>query len=182
MRTYTIIPILVLACFFQACQNNSTAGEGALLSDGYISYLADGVPTIVHDSLGPGDPAWYYLYGSFHDSTLSFSATLSFSNGTHAQFTLVPLHDTGTYIFSNVSNGGAVRSSAEVYDFAKQADYTTDSLLNGEFHLTRFDTAHGRIAGTFEFTARRFNSSSESDTIRVENGVVFDFPISVIMN
>ena len=176
MRTYTFVPLFFLACMLQTCQPiiSTGGGQSELLSDGYISFVADGIPTIVHDSLIAGDPSMNLLYGSFGDSTLSLASG-------RTDFTIVPCRDTGIYHFSTWP-GDYQHSSAKVDDYAKKGSYVTDSSLEGEFHLTRLDTAHGRIAGTFQFTARRFNSTSESDTIRVENGVVFDFPITVRKN
>lgn len=184
MKIYGIILFLLFACFLQACQYNSTAGEGGLLSDGYISWTTDGVPFIVHDSITAGDPGENLLYGNYEDSTLSFNANLPydatshFANPPRAEFLLAHCRDTGIYVFSTNESDNE-HSFAEVYDYPERSDFVTDSSLEGELHLTRFDTVAGRIAGTFTFTAKRFNGV---DTVKIGNGVVFDFPITVIKN
>jgi hypothetical protein len=153
------------------CATSTGNGQSELLSDGYISFFNGNASITFHDSLISVDPAYNELFGSFADSTLSITGGLQ--SGTGATFTITHCLDTGVYVLS-VSNNASEHSylSADVY-----ASYETDSLHGGEFHLTRFDTVTGRIAGTFEFTARRYNGN-ENDTAIISNGVVFDFPIA----
>jgi hypothetical protein len=190
MRAYPIILLFFLACSFAACQNVNTGGQGGLLSDGYISWTTDGVPFIVHDSITAGDPGENLLYGIYQDSTLSFHATLPydptahFANPPDAEFFISHCRDTGMYILStpDTSNG---RSFAQFYGYPNHSNYLTDASLQGAFHLTRLDTVHSRIAGTFTFTAMKFPSISNltaADSIKIENGVVFDFPVTVEKN
>ena|ERR1035437_4808642 len=175
MRICLVITVFFLACILQACQINNTEGRGELLSDGYISFNADGTPIIAHDSLTAGDPSINLLWGTLKDSTIDFQ-------GAGAVFYVVHCHDTGTYLLS-ARDSAFVHSSASVSvrDAATgyYTTYSTDSLHGGVLHLTRLDREAGRMGGTFEFTARKYNGG-ESDTISISKGVVFDFPIAVV--
>ena len=89
-----------------------------------------------------------------------------------ANFLIANCLDTGTYVLSTSSLGVE-------HSYAYANGYATDSIHVGVFHLTHFDTVAGRIAGTFAFTGIKYKGNP-SDTLRITNGVVFDFPITVL--
>jgi Family of unknown function (DUF6252) len=173
MKPYVIISLFFLACILQACQINSTAGDGQLLSDGYISFMAGTTRIIAHDSITAGDPGVALLYGSYGDSTLTIA-------GGGAQLSITHCHDTGTYLLS-ISPDSAAYASGSLFVEVRRITYSTDSVHAGVMHLTRLDTVSGRIAGTFSFTAHQYNGSA-TDTIQIQNGTLFDFPVTVVKN
>ncbi|HET6400085.1 MAG TPA: DUF6252 family protein [Candidatus Kapabacteria bacterium] len=164
MKLLSITAVLFIACFAQACRINSTEGQGSLLSDGYISYSINGVPFIAHDSLMAGDPSNFELSGFDLDSSLSIS-------GKGIRFFVAHCFDTGTYLLT-------VASYADVlFEDTVWSVYWTDSIHTGLLHLTQFDLTKKSLAGTFTFLAQKDNGST-SDTVRVVNGTLYNFPLN----
>jgi hypothetical protein len=144
--------------------------KGELQSDGYISFSASGTIVTIADSVLPGDPSIECLRGEY-DRVDSILSIRGYSHSASISLWITNCADTG--MFALASDGLSLKQSS-----ASVNAYQTDSLSHGNFHLTRLDTNAGRIRGTFEFTARK-NGGTASDTLRITQGVVFDFPVHI---
>jgi hypothetical protein len=169
MKISFIATIFLTASCMQACNINSTEGQGSLLSDGYISYSINGTSFIAHDSLMAGDPSNFELSGFDLDSSLRIT-------GRGIRFFVEHCFDTGRYLLSVDSTLDA--PSADVlFEDTVWSDYATDSIHVGELHITQFNLTKKNMAGTFTFLAHKPNASL-SDTVRVVSGILYNFPLN----
>lgn len=182
MKLHTIMPILMLAGVWISCeQTNTGVGSGQLLSDGYVSYSVNGTSVTAHDSLLPGDPAFYEIGAIFFDSVLKIGGGAIVNGEPEIQITLAHCFDTGTYVLSIDTSGSSFGTS--VLPVSADANgysiytYSTDTIHTGILHLTQFNLSNHKLAGTFTFLAMKRNGAS-SDTVRVINGVLYDFPLN----
>ncbi len=163
---FTFIPVL-LAFSQNSCQYEPELFQGALQSDGYLKYFSNGATVTVADSVKGADPAYFLLTGYYFRSTafLELEAHATSSNQ-DLRLHLINCHDTGIFVLDAPG-----RSSASLNG------WTTDSSHQGLVHITLFDTLNRKVSGTFRFTA--FNKISSPDSIIVDSGTFYHFPIKL---
>lgn len=160
-----IVTIVLTISSFSSCGYNPIE-RGELHSDGYISYSVNGKNVFIADSILYDDPSRPLIRSEYSkaDSSLNIVATSStYDNNIRIQ--LFNCSDTGRFeltIFPVAT--GQVNG------------YSTDSLHRGEIYLTQFDKKAGRISGTFKFSAI---NKSNSDSVMINNGLIFNLPITI---
>jgi hypothetical protein len=151
-----------------SCVYDPELNYGELRSDGYITYSYLGNNIFIPDSIKGGDPAVSQLDGYYYSSDSSLTLYGSqFPIYGRINFHLIHCMDTGVF------NLGSITGS-----YASLNGWNTDSFHVGIIHITNFDTTKGRIAGTFQFQG--VNKKLSPDSIFVDSGLLYNFPIGVL--
>ena len=156
--------VIFCLLYLVSCGSVSTdEGKNQLRSDGYVQYSVNGQNIVIADSIIASDPALLYLYGYY----TSFDSTLQLSAGTfehYLKITLLHCRDTGIYLL-----GDQKQSYGMV-----ETNWSTDSTLPSQFHLTLLDTVQKIVNGTFSFRVVDLGNRNNSTLIE---GTVSKFPI-----
>lgn len=165
---FVTITFVAINALFSSCNYDPDQFHGELRSDGYIRYSYKGNNILIPDSIKGGDPSIFLLDGYYYryDSILNLRGSqFPIYGGINIQ--LVQCTDTGLF-----------KLSYGVGSYASVNGWNTESLHGGEVHLTRFDTTKGIVRGTFFFEG--INKILSPDSIIVDSGFIYNFPIRII--